>query len=362
LNTIDSKTEWNALLKEEFAEYNDVFLTYEYFEVYMKHYRVKPEGIFWENGSAKIFWTHLVRDLDNIPLFKGTEYHDLVTPYGYGGPLFALKNKNQCEIEEATRKFFDEYESYCKRNNYVSEFVRFHPLFNNWKIWEKIVDIEHLNDVVMVDLTISAVGAWDKINREHRQHIRKMNGQTYEVEILLKPTAADIENFTSLYYETMNRNKALEKYYFPIDVIKDYFDLLNSFLIRVKYENEVIGASIFIYGGKTIHYYLTGSLPYRKGIYPNDLIIWEAIKWVEGKSSPWERPFTQLNLGGGRGKNDGIFSFKHGFSDKTVPFFIGKIIFDKEAYCKLERMNPQSSSVTNDYFPSYRRGLDTTIV
>jgi hypothetical protein len=344
MNTIKDRAEWNSLLKEEFSEYNDIYFRYEYFELYKRHYGVEPEGIFWEDGNVKIFWTHLIRDISKIEQFKDFKYYDLTTPYGYGGPLIITKTEDKEKVNKSLKKFFEDYTNYTLRNNYVCEFIRFHPVFENQRFFNEIFDVEYINDVVIVDLTKDLEEIWKDIKKGHRYNIKKSIREGCEIEIINKPSIGDIEDFINLYYETMDKNKASKKYYFSIEFINDHFNLLNAMLIEVKYKNEVIGASMFIYGDRIIHYHLSGAAYDSKSLYPSDLILLESIKWAKMNE------FEYLHLGGGRGKNDSLFDFKKGFSNNVKIYYKGKAIYDIIKYNQL----CQGINIEESTFPKYR--------
>ncbi len=353
--SIKDRATWNSTLAEEFGGYEDIYFRYEYFDLYKRHYDVEPEAIFWEDENIKIFWPHLVRDISKIEKFKDFEYYDLTTPYGYGGPLITTKTRDKEKINSSLKKFLEEYQNYALRNNYVCEFIRFHPIFKNWRFFNKSFNVEYLNDVVVINLNKDLEGIWKSIKKGHRYNIKKSIREECKVEIVSTPTKKDIDNFVKIYYHTMDKNKASKKYYFSREFLNDHFSLLKSVLVKVEHNNQIIGASIFIFWRKVVHYHLSGATYGLKGVYPLDLMLWKAIKWVKTNN------FELLNLGGGRGKNDSLFEFKKGFSNDTVPFYIGKKIFDIKTYKKLSTLNPMSA-FSNNYFPEYRWDLDEKIV
>lgn len=350
MNIVKDKNTWNSLLKGEFEQYNDIYFRYEYFELYRKYYNVDPEVVFWEDNRVRVFLAHLVRDISKIGQFKDFKYYDLTTPYGYGGPLVIVK-KGKEKINKSLKEFFEEYRNYALTNSYICEFIRFHPIFENWKSLNGVFDIEHTNDVVIIDLTKDLEEIWKDIKRGHRYNIKKSTREGCKVEIASN-ASKKIGNFIKVYYLTMDKNKAPKKYYFSTEFINSHLSLLNALLVEVKYKNEVIGASIFIYGDKIVHYHLSGATHGFRGLYPSDLTLWEATKWAK------ENDFKYLHLGGGRGKNDSLFEFKRGFSKITLPFYIGKRIFNMKVYQKLLNLNSSS----NGYFPAYRQGFNEKIV
>ena len=324
------------------------------FYLYAKNYGALPEGIFWQDKNIKIFWTHLIRDISKIHQFKDCEYYDITTPYGYGGPLVAAKTTDKEIIKKSLENFFKEYSEYAFKEKFVCEFIRFHPVFGNWEPFREIFKIDYLNDVVVVDLSQNLEKIWDGIKKGHKYNIKKTVKEGCEVKIINKPTEADMGNFIKTYYRTMDKNQASEKYYFPGNFIKAHFKSLNAILMEARYKNKIIGSSIFIWGDKIVHYFLSGTGEGSRGLYPSNLILWEAIKWAKGKN------FDMLNLGGGRGENDSLFEFKKGFSAITMPFKIGKIIFDQDIYDKLGKINIKTAP--GSYFPKYRYGLNETII
>ena len=354
MKIVKNKNEWDNLLESEFSNYNDIFFQYNYFELYKKHYDAMPEGIFWENENLKIFWSHLIRNISKINQFKNFKYYDLTTPYGYGGPLVVLKTEDKEKINESLKIFFREYKNYTLKNNYISEFIRFHPVFQNWEFFNKIFDIDYLNDAVVINLKEDLEKIWQNIKKGHKYNIKKSEKEGCKVKVINKPNKKNIEDFIKIYYQTMDKNQVSKKYYFPEKFIKDHFKLLNAILIEAECKNKIIGSSIFICGNKIIHYFLSGASKEFKGLYPSNLTLWEAIKWAR------ENNFNILYLGSGRGKNDGLFEFKKGFSELTMPFKIGKLIFNEDIYNKLSQINIKTTP--ESYFPKYRQGFDETIV
>lgn len=348
------KNMWNEI-SDEFNEFGDVYYKYEYFNLYERYYNVEPASVFWEDETIKIFWASLVRDISKIEQFSNFKFYDLTTPYGYGGPLVVTKTENKEKVNGSLKNFFYDYKTYALSKNYVCEFIRFHPIFKNWKFFNGIFNVEYLNDVVIIDLTKNLEEIWGGIRKGHRYNINKSMREGCEVEVISNPSKRDIDDFIKIYYHTMDKNKSPKKYYFSTEFINDHFSLLKSILIEVKHNNRVIGASMFIFWDKIIHYYLSGTYYESKSLYPSDLTLWESIKWAK------ENNFKLLHLGGGRGKNDSLFEFKKGFSNDIIPFYIGKIIFDTKAYQTLRKMNSMPAT-SNNYFPAYRQGFDEKIV
>jgi len=354
MKTITDEKEWNSIVDTLYSDIKDIYYRYEYFNLYSKHYDVKPEAIFWEDDNLSIFWTHLIRDISKINQYEKFDYCDLTTPYGYGGPLIVFRSNEDKKVEESIKLFFEEYTQHCLKNNFVCEFIRFHPINNTSVYFVKEIDVHYLNDTVVVNLDHKLEELWYRIKKGHRYNIKKSIANGCEVEITGQPTKKDLEMFTKLYYETMSKNKASKKYYFEKQYIEDHFQILNSILVKVIYEQEIVCAAIFLLDGKIINYHLSGMNYNFKKLYLTDLMLWEAIKWGN------ENGYRYLHLGGGLTENDSLFKFKRGFSDDVRKFYIGKHVFDMNSYKTLLDLDLNSRSESS-FFPAYRQNIETII-
>jgi hypothetical protein len=347
---ISQKNEWEYYLNNYFTEYKDIYSEFNYYLLYVNNFDVKLEAIFWEDENLQIFWPHLIRNLESIePSCK--EYYDLTTPYGYGGPLIKVLNKSF--LKQSLEKFYKEYSIYALKQKYICEFIRFHPLFKNWEFLGNLLDVTYLNDVVVINLCHSLDDIRKNIVKGHKYNINKSLRNNCNTEIIEKPCKKEIEDFFEIYFLTMKRINSARKYFFSKKFIKNHFDLLNSIIIQVKKDDEIISSSIFLCGDKFLHYHLSGRIDY-KGLYPTDLTIWEAIKWGKNKK------FHFINLGGGIKRNDDLYKFKKGFSNNINEYYIGNIIFNLEKYNELSKMKC-NESIKSTFFPAYRKNSDSII-
>ena len=347
---IEQKNEWDYYLNTYFKEQKDVYNEYNYYKLYSDNFNINFEAIFWEDENLQLFWPHLIRDIKRV-VFLNEDYYDLTSPYGYCGPHLNVLN---ARTGESLKKFSEIYRNYILNKKYLCEFIRFNPLLNNWEHLTDLMDLKYLNDIVVVDLTNSLYNIEKNINKGHRYNIKKTLRSNCNIEIFEKPCKEEIEEFITLYYATMKRNKAAPKYYFTNKFIKDHFNLLNTVLIRAKKNEETISSSIFLLGNKFLHYHLSGRTDNNKGLFPTDLIIWEAIKWGKNKN------LQHLNLGGGINQNDTLFKYKKGFSNTVKKNYIGSKIFNLEKYNEISIMKKCESN-KNTFFPAYRRDIDSIV-
>lgn len=357
MELITEKTEWNSIL-QQFPKVNDIYFDYDYFDIYGQYFNAEPEAIVWEDQHISVFWSHLVRDIPK-ELANDQTLFDLITPYGYGGPLIYYKTNDNLDIRKSLHSFMKKYLEFAKKKNYICEFIRFHPVIKNWEPFcedfRDVIILDYNNDTVYVDLSHDLGQIWREMRKGHKYNIKKTEKENCEVKILENPSEDEIDAFISLYYITMENCHASQKYFFPPSFIKDHFSQLSAVLMKIDYCGKLIGASMFITGGSYVHYHLSSSNNDFKGIYPSEFIIWNAIKWAK------EKNFTFLHLGGGLGKNDSLFDFKKGFSKATNPYYTGKIIFNSEQYDALTKLY-NNQNTNNKFFPAYRNELSDTII
>ena len=132
----------------------------------------------------------------------------------------------------------------------------------------------------------------------------------------------------------MKFNGASRKYDFDAQFFINNFTNLRGKinLFVAELEGEVISGSLFINHNDSLHYYFSGTKPNYRNFYPNNLIIWEAIKWAK------LRQISNLNLGGGRtsSDSDSLFRFKKGFSDIVKDFYTIGLVYNKGMYSNLK--------------------------
>ena len=108
-----------------------------------------------ENGVCKEFKLEcdygIVRNIfiqREIPI--ASKYNDIVTPYGYGGPIVIADSIN--DRKQLINKYHEKFSQYCRDNNIVSEFVRFHPIINNVEGFDSIYKVENIRKTVGTNL------------------------------------------------------------------------------------------------------------------------------------------------------------------------------------------------------------------
>lgn len=308
-----------------------------------------------ENGTSEVFRyndsngeIHHMFIKRQIPIqIDDNEYYDLVTPYGYGGPVITRCEKGY--ESELVKNFEKEFQYFCSENNIVSEFIRFHPVFENVKYFENNYEVSHIRNTVGTNLVDYDDPFQIEFSKSCRKNVRKAlsNGLTYK--ITEKPN--DISEFKNIYYSTMKRNNASDFYYFNDEYFNKCLNLFkdNLLIVEAIYEGETIAMGFyFIYEG-IIHIHLSGTLSEYLYLSPAYILRYGVTEW--GK----EKGYKLIHHGGGRTNDihDSLYKFKKQFGKNTeFEFYIGKKIWNLDVYKKLCESMGIPEKV--DFFPAYR--------
>lgn len=276
-----------------------------------------------------------------------TNYNDIVIPYGYGGPIVIADSIN--DRKQLINKYHEKFSQYCRDNNIVSEFVRFHPIINNVEGFDSIYKVENIRKTVGTNLKDYDDPVQSEFSKGCRKNIRKALKQGISFRVIEKPDI--ISNFKKIYYSTMDRNKASDYYYFDDDYFNNclkYFKN-NIILVEAIYDDKVIAAGLYFVYNKIIHIHLSGTLSEYLHLSPAYILRYAVTLW--GK----EKGYELIHHGGGRSNSpeDGLYRFKKQFGKNTeFDFYIGKKIWNMEIYKKLCQNAGVEDSV--EFFPAYR--------
>lgn len=275
--------------------------------------------VFDENN---IFIYPYIRVRLSIPGFEN--YSDLTSPYGYCGPY--VNNASFLKIGE------EAFIEYVQQQNVVSEFVRYHFLYNKDIFFT--IGIENLinRTLILTELNHS----WDEIfmtqfSRDCRNLVRKMEKENFQYTISSSPQ--NLDHFLQLYYKTMDKVKAEDIYYFPESYIKGLFSNLKNqiYYAEVTRDSEVYSAGLFFASGGIVNYYLSSRNLKHSQFPSTNYLLSSTIKYFATNGMSF------FNLGGGLSNKpeDTLFRFKKLFSKKQLFFYIGKRIHNRNAYSQL---------------------------
>jgi lipid II:glycine glycyltransferase (peptidoglycan interpeptide bridge formation enzyme) len=328
---------WNSLLRD--FENADSYYSYEYGQLIAQKEKGKLKAAYFENDVTKIFYPFIKREVKtgNHDLF------DLVTPYGYGGPL--LKGENS-----SINEFYRHFNRYCADNKIVSEVIRFHPLYRNHQICTENMEVEYIRKTTAVDLSRPLEEIRESYSSLTKRNIIKAQKNNLSC-IVADKNPENIQEFFKMYTETMDRNSADEYYYFDEkQLTKQLTDTpqTQSYLLFAQLNNHIIAGVILFVGSEYAHYHLGGSYTEHLTLRPNNILFDYMIEFSK------KQGVKQLHLGGGYQEGDGLFKFKSSFTNSNhFGYYIGKKIHDHVEYNNLvNKLNLDSSE--DSYFPLYR--------
>lgn len=321
---------------------NDIYFTKEYSLVHeaLEDGVTKIFELKTSNGHIKhIFICRKIKWKIN-----SKEYYDITTPYGYGGPII-LKSNNLDRLLEDYRK---EFSNYCKENHIVSEFIRFHPIEKNYEFFQTLYNVKYLRNTLSTNLTKYD----DPFQAEFSKSARKICKKLLKSEMNFKITEnpSNLDDFVKIYYDTMDRNKAKDFYYFGDNYFNNLvLHLKKHILLIIIYKKNILIASglYFKYNGY-LHEHLSGTLKDHITESPAYLIRYAATEY--GK----KHNYNYIHYGGGttNSKDDGLYKFKKRFSQNTeFKFYIGTRVWNKAIY---EKLVNKSNNNNEEFFPAYR--------
>lgn len=338
--TLEQYDKWDDIVCS-FANY-DIYWLSGYVKAFYIHGDGEPLLFYYDDGHTRGINVVMKRDVAEDERFrkiiKEGKYFDFTTPYGYGGWL----------IEgEKTERLFLTYEDWLKKNNIISEFVRFHPIIKNHEMCKSFYEVVQLGEVVHMDLS-SIDTIWRNITSKNRNMIRKAIKNNIKVYNGRFP--AIYEKFRAIYNGTMDKDNADEYYYFNPEFYTSILeDLPNNAQVFWAEKNEnIIAASIILSVNDKMNYHLSGSLSEYRSLAPTNLLLYRAALWGHANG------YKTFYLGGGVGSgNDSLFKFKRAFYKGALNcFYIGKKTYNREMYHEL--LSIRNIEYDTTYFPEYR--------
>lgn len=345
LRIIEDPKSWKMVTDR--LERGDFYYSYEYGLLMAKEENGTILSAYFEDEDGKVFYPFIKRKVQG-----GNGLYDIVTPYGYGGPLVEGNRK------QIIKKFYKNFSEYCVENQIITETIRFHPLYKNHTLLKDVLDVQYIRQTTAVDLTLPIESIRENYSTMTKRNVKKARKN----DVTCFTANRNIQNiriFREMYQETMDRNHASKYYYFTedyfIEQMKDT-NLGSPYLLFAQYENEIIAGVIVFVGKEYAHYHLGASKSEFFSVRANNLLFDYMIEFCQSKD------LKLLHLGGGYRENDGLFKYKSSFTNSNnYDYYLGKKIYDEETYDSIVSSLENSHTIDCDYFPAYR-GISPKIV
>jgi hypothetical protein len=355
--TTDDRARWRSLV--EATPRHDVFFMPEYVIPFERLSGEVARLFFFGDEANYIIYSFFLRRINDLPFYQAapldgeTTYLDLVSPYGYSGPL-AYVSDQSCQ-RDLWQGYLSAFHHYCRDMNVVCEFARLNPFVGNQQFMRELTSgVRVGSQITYLDLTQTEEALWRGLNRGNRSNINKARRSGIRVEEGCDDDS--LRRFYELYLATMCRNHANRWYYFSPDFFADSFTLLDDriSLFCASYQGWIVAAASFLHDGDVVHYFLGGSDSHYLALRPNNLLMYQAICWAKRQG------YRLFNLGGGYGANDNLARFKAAFSKSSITFYTYRMIHNAAIYDDLctrhviYRLNTGQPDENTDYFPRYR--------
>ncbi|MBI3999213.1 MAG: GNAT family N-acetyltransferase [Candidatus Omnitrophica bacterium] len=337
---------WLALYEKLPEDRQDVYFLPEYLLPYEKDDRGEALCAFAVSGDAVWLYPFLKSSI------HGTEHFDILSAYGYAGPLVNGEGEDSSFLKKAWQGFSD----WCLKENVVTEFVRFHPLLENtrWAPSEMQLFVDRQTVPILLHAYPEAV--WNtSYYRVHRQMLRKAERYGYTFHVL--EARKSLSWFVPLYNETQDFLSGSSATRFS----SAYFESLtqgltnNAWIGAVQYSDKIVAAVLVLEGKRFAHSHLMGYC--RTGITAGMTnLVYHGIALEVA-----ERKKTCLHMGGGRTKNedDSLFAFKKSLSPERATFSLGTRCHSPTVYEQLgKKWESLHGPRPAGYFQFYRlRGI-----
>lgn len=349
--TSQDKEKWNRYLTQ--SGIRDIYYAWEYSRLFELNGDGQARLFVYNWNDKLVLYPHLLRSVQELPAFRtlamDQEYFDIITPYGYGGPVTNADDPD--ERTEIMRRFAAAFAEYCSENGIIAELVRYHPLLKNYE-YNAHMSNRFVKHTIQVDLRPNYEQIAANYTSECRNRIRKAS-RSLTVSIR---RAGDAQRFRELYEQSMDRLNA-DLYYYFSDPFYHFLTSANmEHLVRyveVFHESRLIVSAIFFCFGDYIHYFLLGSDNRYWELAPNNLLFDSIIHW--GKLNG----YRFLHLGAGHHIDDSLYRFKKSFNKNgALAYHFGQKIHNEAIYSELEsyvRKNFPSTVSDHMFFPSYRQ-------
>ena len=316
-----------------------------YFEpIWGELYAIKENGthqtFFHDSIHGQAYYSFVKRIID-IKVEDET-YFDIITPYGFGGPIIIenkINNKN-----ELLNEFKEAFDNYCSENRIVTDSCRFNPWLKNHLDFAHMYEIVPNYTTIGIDLSVDNI-FMDELRSKKRNMIRKAVKLGVTIHFDFEGKYIDV--FLSIYEKTIIKNQISDYYRFSKAFLLDNFNRLRGKILIAfaEYKKNIISIAILLLSDQYIHYHLAANDTDYNGIPANDALLYEIAEY--GKKNG----FKYFMLGGA-GANTTLHNHKIGFTKNSeFNFYKGRRICNPDVYKKI-LIN--CNKVDISFFPSYR--------
>jgi serine/alanine adding enzyme len=264
---------------------------------------------------------------------------DVVTPYGYGGPLGA-------GADPPYGAFAAAYADWCAAAGVLTSFVVFHPLAGN---------AAHAAQLGFHVVPMGGTVAWplggearprERMHKHHRRMVRRAERDGLSATVT--EHVRELDEFVALYEDAMRRLDASSFYLFGASYWEALARDVELHRVDVRDADGALAASVLGMGAPPwLHYHLGAASEAGRGSGASHLALCTLAEWGR------DRGYSTLHLGGGvSGRADSLLEYKQRFAPGAlVPSATGRAVHDRAAYARLTGSDAVDWA---GFFPAYR--------
>ena len=202
-----------------------------------------------------------------------------------------------------------------------------------------------------LDLPDSLETLWENLSSSARRAIRKAERQ--QVVVRQATAKTDLRMFYDMHLAIRKSKYRLlaQPYSFFESIWRHFCDDGAGTLLIVCHNDKVIAATLFLEWKGTLYYKFNASSPGATTLRPNDLMIWEAIKYAKGKN------YAKLDFGLSDWDQEGLVRFKRKYAteEKTISFLQSRPEGQHTAQAlRVQQLLPQLTDLfTDDETPDH---------
>jgi hypothetical protein len=326
--------EWDGLV--DAAPVQDVYFR----PGYCRAYEAAGEGRAVAVRTESALFPVLLRELP-----FGVDGLDAATPYGYGGvlPLSASVDFG-AELRQLR--------AWGASNDVVSVLVRLHPLVGGFAHLSETDGARVWEHGPTAAIELSRVEG-DRLGGMSKGRKADLSAARRELEVSWGSGEARLEQFRTVYDETMTRLGAGAFYLFPPEYYRSLAAGLGDGLgVALAWRgDEIVGGALFLAdpSGRFAHYHLSGTTDAGRELKAGTLLVHAGALWAA------QRGCELLHLGGGTEGADSLYAFKRSFGGRELTASFASLVVDEERYEALvARRSEEPEPPRPDFFPAYR--------
>ncbi|MCX2752015.1 class I SAM-dependent methyltransferase [Campylobacter sp. MIT 21-1682] len=317
MSKISLETFFQTHNKPQMSFENDIYFKPEYAKLYGEVFDFN-----FQKDDLKLKTIGIKSPIPN------SQVYDLQSPYGYSG--FFCNTNNQAFLKEALQALKEK----ALKERIIAFFIRFHP-FNECDFSQYLHFYAKERKIVLVPTQDSIEKIREKYSPRIKSYVKKARKEL-QIEFCKNNEAL---NFKSLYYATMQRNKADTFYFFDEEYFQKLFKFKESVVLKASLNGETLAFASFFLCKDFSYYHLSGNTLKSNA---NSALLDFFYEYAHKNGSKF------CILGGGLRDNDTLFDFKQKFSVLSTNFSIGGMVYDETEFARL------CQNHTNNRFLKYR--------